>query len=182
MKITKKHISNILFVVLIGLMLYPPTKTYFIRFISFSPSEISSEKQQSLSSYTWHLKGLNTTNVDFNQLKGKVIFVNFWATWCPPCVAEMPEIQKLYNDYKEKVVFLFVTNDDWETVQKFLTKNNYHLPIYNPLTQPPKELISNSIPTTYVINKQGKIVVQKTGAASWNSKTTRKMLDKLLKE
>jgi len=88
----------------------------------------------------------------------------------------------LYNDYKEKVVFLFVTNDDWETVQKFLTKNNYHLPIYNPLTQPPKELISNSIPTTYVINKQGKIVVQKTGAASWNSKTTRKMLDKLLKE
>ncbi len=137
MKKIKKNISNIVFIIIIGLMFYSPTRAYFIRFISFSPSEINVKEQQQLSSYNWHLKGLNSDNIDFNTLKDKVVFVNFWATWCPPCIAEMPEIQKLYNDYKNKVVFLFVTNDNWKKVNKFYTENNYNLPTYTPLTQTP---------------------------------------------
>ncbi len=178
----KKNFSNIIFVISIGLMLYPPTRAYFIRIIAFSPSEISVENQQTLRSYNWHLKGLNTSNIDFNTLENNVVFVNFWATWCPPCVAEMPEIQKLYTDYKDKVTFLFVTNDNWVTVAKFYDDHEYKLPTYNPLTKTPDELITKSIPTTFIINKKGKIVVKKTGAASWNSTKTRKMLDALLSE
>lgn len=80
MKFTKKGISNIVFVVIIGLLIYPPTKEYFIKLVSFSPSTIKVEERQQLESYNWKLKGLNTPNLDFNIIKGKVVFVNFWAT------------------------------------------------------------------------------------------------------
>lgn len=182
MKFNKKTISNIVFVVIIGLMIYPPTKIYFIRLISFSPSIESVENQKQLSSYNWQLKGLNTDDLDFSKLKGKIIFVNLWATWCPPCVAEMPSIQKLYNDYKDKVEFVFVTNEDWQTVEEFYQKRNFNLPTYNPLSKHPLELSSKSIPATFVIDKKGKIVIDKKGAADWNSSKTRKVLNNLISQ
>ncbi|MGB0892553.1 MAG: TlpA family protein disulfide reductase [Flavobacteriaceae bacterium] len=180
MKLNKKVLSNIAFVVVIGLLIYPPTKVYFIRLISFSPSIESVDKQKQLENYNWHLKGLNTENLNLSELKGKVIFVNLWATWCPPCVAEMPSIQKLYNDYKDKIEFVFITNEEMEIVNKFYQKRELSLPTYNPLTKYPKNLTSKSIPATFVIDKKGNIVIDKKGAADWNSKKTRAILDKLL--
>lgn len=117
-----------------------------------------------------------------SQYKGKWVLVNFWATWCPPCIAEMPAFEKLYQDYKNDVVFLFVANDDPKKVKKFITDKNYSHPVYYQLTEAPKEMLSNSLPTTYIINKQGDIVVDKTGAADWNSGKVRDMLDVLIKE
>lgn len=181
MKFNKKTISNIVFVIIIGLLLYPPTKVYFIRLISFSPSVITEDKQEKLATYNWNLKGLNTSNIDFNDTKGKVIFVNFWATWCPPCVAEMPGIQKLYDDYKNKVTFVFVSNEDWSIISDFYTKNNYNLPTYNILSKTPNQLKSNSIPATFIIDKNGAIVTDKKGPANWNSNSVRKLLDELIK-
>tara|TARA_R110001592_G_C13176885_1_gene750407 strand:+ start:635 stop:1180 length:546 start_codon:yes stop_codon:yes gene_type:complete len=180
MKITKKHITNIAFVVLIGLMIYPPTKVYFIRLISFSPSEIKIEKQIKIEDTNWQLKGLNTKNINLKELENKVIFISFWATWCGPCIAEMPSMQKLFDDYKDKVTFLFVTNEDWQTVSEFYTKKNFDFPTYNQVSIAPKELESSSIPTTFILDKNKKIVVDKRGAADWNSTTTRNILDKLL--
>ncbi len=181
MKITKKSIYNLLFLIIIGLLLYPPTKTYFIRLVSFSPSIIKSEKRAVLNNYNWSLKGLNTDDVDFNKLKGKVVFINFWATWCPPCVAEIPSIQKLYNDYKNEVIFIFVSNENWEVINDFYKKNNYDLPTYNPVTNLPKIFQVNSIPTSFVINKKGEVVINKSGAADWNSSKFRSLLNELIK-
>jgi len=180
MKIKKKTLSNIAFVIIIGLLLYPPTKSYFIRLVSFSPSVENVKDQKELTNYNWQLKGLNTQNIDFNTLQDKVVFINFWATWCPPCVAEMPSMQKVYDDYKDKVAFLFVTNENWGKVSKFYKKNGYDLPTYNQLTKSPTLFESSSIPITFVVNKKGKIVIRKTGAANWNSKKTRKLLDDLI--
>ena len=181
MKFTKKTISNIVFVIIIGLLLYPPTKVYFIRLISFSPSVVTDDKQEKLSDYNWNLKGLNTENVDFNETKNKVVVVNFWATWCPPCIAEMPSIQKLYDDYKNKITFVFVSNESWSTIDNFYKKNNYDLPTYNELSKTPKQLESKSIPATFIIDKKGNIVTDKKGAANWNSTKVRKLLDELIK-
>ena len=181
MKITKKHLTNIGFVVLIGLMIYPPTKVYFIRLISFSPSETKVENQTRIENTDWQLKGLNTDNINFNQLENKVIFISFWATWCAPCVAEMPSMQKLYDDYKNKVTFLFVTNEDWQIVSKFYKKKKFNFPTYNQFVNAPKELESSSIPATFIIDKNKNIVVDKRGPANWNSSATRAILDKLLK-
>ncbi|MFZ3273185.1 MAG: TlpA disulfide reductase family protein, partial [Lutibacter sp.] len=102
-KLNKKSISNIIFVIAIGVLLYPPSREWFMRQIAFAPSVKEVEKSEKLSSYDWELKGLNTESINFKDLENKVVFVNFWATWCPPCRAEMPMIQKLYADYKDKV-------------------------------------------------------------------------------
>ena len=181
MKLSRKSIFNIAFVVIIGLLLYPPTKVYFIRLISFSPSVITEDEQVNLTDYNWNLKGLNTSNIDFNDTKNKVVFVNFWATWCPPCIAEMPSVQKLYNDYKDKVTFVFVSNEKWTVINDFYLKNNYNLPTYNSLSRIPEQLKSNSIPATFIIDKKGNIVTDKKGAANWNSAKVRALLDNLIK-
>ena len=181
MKISKKHITNIAFVVLIGLLIYPPTKVYFIRLISFAPSVKRVENQKTLQHTNWELKGINTENLHFNNLDNKVVFISFWATWCPPCVAEMPSMKALYQDYKDKVTFLFITDEDWNTVSKFYAKNEFNFPTYNQVTNSPKEFESSSIPATFIVSKDKKIVIDTKGPADWNSDSTRKLLDDLLK-
>ena len=180
-KLNKKSISNIIFVIAIALLLYPPSREWFMRQIAFAPSVKEAEKSEKLSSYDWELKGLNAESINFKDLENKVVFVNFWATWCPPCRAEMPMIQKLYADYKDKVAFVFVTNEDWPIVEGFFNKNGYDLPVYNSVSAPPNSFTeTNSIPATYLIDKNENILIAKTGSADWNSNKMRKLLDKLI--
>src|SRR5690554_7825322 len=102
-KFLKKQWTNILFGVFVILLIIPqtrmPIQVFVQRLISFSPSETSEEKRETLQDYRWPLTELNAREINFSQSQGKVTVVNFWATWCPPCVAEMPSFQKLYNDY-----------------------------------------------------------------------------------
>jgi len=186
MKFIKKQWSNILFGVFIVLMIVPqtrmPIQVFIQRFISFSPSEISQEDRAVLKDYNWNLVTLNSENVNLSQSEGKVILINFWATWCPPCVAEMPELQELYDAYGDQVVFYFVTNEKPEKVKLFLEKKGYDLPVFLQVEKSPQVLESSSLPTTYLISKPGEIVMQKTGAASWNSDSVHEVLGGLLKE
>jgi len=173
--------SNIIFVIVLVLMLYPPTREWFMRQIAFSPSIENVKESDKVDSYNWELSGLNTESIQFSELKDKVIFVNFWATWCPPCRAELPMIQKLYDDYKDKVAFVFVTNENWETVKTFYDKNNYDLPSYNSASTSPNSFTkTNSIPASYLLDKKGNILISETGAADWNSDKVRKLLDELI--
>lgn len=179
----KKMISNIIFGIVVVLLLYPPTREWGMRQIAFAPSIKSTDNIEQISSYNWRLKGLNTQSVNFNQFENKVIFVNFWATWCPPCRAEMPMIQKLYNEYKDKVAFIFVTNENWETVSAFFDKNGYNLPVYNSKSTPLQKFTeTNSIPATFLIDKNGAILISKVGAADWNSTKVKKLIDDLIAE
>ena len=180
-KISKKHFINFAFALLIGLLIFPPTKIYFIRLFSFSPAVEDRQSQKKLKDLNWHLEGLNTKSVNLKNLNQKVVFVSFWATWCPPCVAEMPSMKAVYDDYKEDVVFLFITNENWNTVAQFYDRNDYSLPTYNERSQTPKELAHFSIPTTYILSRDKYIVVDEIGAANWNSNTVRKLLDTLIK-
>jgi thiol-disulfide isomerase/thioredoxin len=177
----KKNWSNILFVVLIALLVIPQTSTPIKAFVSglfaFSPSVQDVEDREVLQSYDWQLADMNGTQVDLSTFRGKKVLVNFWATWCPPCIAEMPSMQALYDDYSDKVVFLFVTNDDKATVEKFITKHGYTLPIYHEMSPAPAELQSSALPTTYLINEKGEILIDKTGAADWNSEQVRSLLE-----
>jgi thiol-disulfide isomerase/thioredoxin len=179
--ITKKNISNLIFILAMGIILYPPTREWFMRQIAFSPT-INTNSTEILNDYDWNLQGLNTPNLNFNEYKGEVVFVNFWATWCPPCRAEMPMIQELYDAYQNKVKFVFITNENWDTVNTFFIDKNYNLPVYNSLTNPPSLFTqTNSIPATYIINTKGTVLVSKTGAANWSSDKVKKLLDDALK-
>jgi thiol-disulfide isomerase/thioredoxin len=177
----KNNYSNVLWGIFIILLFVPqtgtPIKVFINRLISFSPSVEDVEDRKTLEDYNWKLMNLEGDVVDFEEFKGKKIVVNFWATWCPPCIAEMPSMQALYDDSKDKAVFVFVTNDDRAAIDKFIAKRNYNLPIYQALSASPTLLKGNSIPTTFVIDESGAVLIEKTGSADWNSKEVRALLD-----
>lgn len=179
----QKQWPNILFLIVLALFIIPqtrkPIQVTINRVFSFSPDTIDEKDQPQLTDYNWHLQGLNGKQINFMQSQNKTVVLNFWATWCPPCVAEMPSLQSLYNDYYDQVDFYFVSNEKQGVIYKFLSKNDYQLPVYKALAQQPKPLQASSLPTTYIIDKNGNIHVQKVGAADWNTEKVRKLLDDL---
>ena len=116
------------------------------------------------------------------SLKGKTIFMNYWATWCPPCVAEMPSIHKLYTKFKDdpNVVFLMISEDKrMVTAKGWVKRKGFEFPIYK-LAGPIADIYETGVvPSTFVISPEGKIVVIKTGLANYNSRRFVKLMKKL---
>lgn len=179
----KKYWKNILFIVFIGILFIPATRKQIQigvnQLLTFSPSLIAEEDQKSLATYNWKLESLEGEKVNFQQSQNKIIIVNFWATWCPPCIAEMPDLQKLYDDFGTEVDFYFLTNDDPKKVNRFFADKNYDLPVFYVEGNLPKPLNGDALPTTYIIDQEGKIIVEKVGAADWNGEKVRKILKDL---
>ncbi|MCJ0741548.1 TlpA family protein disulfide reductase [Pedobacter sp. CYS-01] len=120
--------------------------------------------------------------VSLADLKGKIIFLNFWATWCPPCIAEMPSINKLAQLYKDDkdIVFLMVDADsDFGKSVDFMNKRQYNLPVYKAVSSVPEVIFGGSLPTTIVLDKQGRLSFKEVGAANYNSKKFTNFIEKL---
>lgn len=132
--------------------------------------------------FQWKLMKLDGSTITFDEFKGKVVFVNLWATWCPPCIAEMPQLQNLYESYGNSVEFLFITNEGVEVADAFIQSKEFTLPVYFPVSQYPQQLETRSLPTTFIISKNGELVLSKHGVAQWNTKRVKKILDKLVSE
>jgi thiol-disulfide isomerase/thioredoxin len=119
------------------------------------------------------LKSPDGKTINIQDLKGKVIFINFWATWCPPCIAEMPSINALYKRFKNNpnIVILPVDVDNnFSKSVPFMKKNAYALPVYNAASQLPEGFLGNAIPTTVIIDKTGKVVLRHEGGADYTNK------------
>jgi len=181
-------VSDILFGLFVLAMLIPSTRTplmVFIKKISmFSPSVSVDDHYGKLSSsdYQWQIKDDKGNILQLKSFQGKPIFINFWATWCPPCIAEMPAITALEKDYSDKVYFLLVSNENHQITERFLKDKELTIKTYQAYSQPPKLLSSKSIPTTFIVNKDGEILVKKTGSSNWNGESVRELLDKLIAE
>ncbi|TCK83622.1 TlpA family protein disulfide reductase [Albibacterium bauzanense] len=122
--------------------------------------------------------------ISLSELKGKVVFMNFWATWCPPCIAEMPSINKLRAKYKnnEKVVFLLVDVDSKiDASTAFMKKRKFDLPVYVPASEIPREYFSGSMPTTVILDKSGAIAFHHLGGADYENPEVSAFIDKLSK-
>jgi thiol-disulfide isomerase/thioredoxin len=150
-----------------------------------SPDTSVPESEKTKADYDFNLLTFQDENFDFRDLKGKVVFMNFWASWCAPCIAEMPGIQNLYEDYadNEEITFVMVSLDrESEKAYKFISKKDYTFPVYKPdmTSGIPAMYNSPSIPTTFVLNREGKIDTKKVGMANYDSKKFRNYLDKLL--
>ncbi|WP_281616148.1 TlpA disulfide reductase family protein [Flammeovirga sp. SubArs3] len=130
--------------------------------------------------YSWKMLEWNTQKqIQLSDFKGKTVFINVWASWCPPCIAEMPSIQSLYDQLKnnEDVVFIMLNIDeDKEKANKFLKRKNYTFPIYERNSPTPEIFQSRSIPVTFVINKQGEIIYSHKGIANYDSQSFVNML------
>ena len=185
MAISKSRRNNLLFLVVIALLLIPQTRQPIQIFIHkglalFSPSVINKDKSKVLTNYNWRLQDVNNKAINLNEFKGQVVFVNLWATWCPPCIAEMPSIQELYKDYKNDIVFLMISDENSEVIKRFLEKHDYNFEVQQPLSDSPERLKSKSIPRTFLIDKGGNIIINKSGAANWNSNKVRETINSLL--
>lgn len=182
----RSRIFDIIFYAVLAAIIFTPVgkpvKVWVNKTLAFAPSVKKEENRETLQSYDWQLVDDKGNPFNLKEAKGKVIFMNSWATWCPPCIAEMPSIQKLYDNYKDNddVVFVFATTDPVDKVESFMSDNGYTLPSHYMHSTPPQQLSSNTIPYTAIIAKDGSIVVSKKGSADWNSKKVRKTIDELL--
>lgn len=157
----KGWVSLAIIIVLIGV----------IFFINQSDSSIQSEKPiEGFMAPDFTLSDVNGQQVTLSELRGKPVFINFWASWCPPCKEEMPYIQEAYTKYKDEVVFLGVNvtpGDSIEKATKFMDENGYDMPVIFDLDGEVSQLYrANSIPTSFFIDKEGVIQVRYTGPMS----------------
>lgn len=124
--------------------------------------------------YNFTIKDLQGNKIPFEQFKGKVIFLNMWATWCGPCRAEMPGIQSLYNKVKsDSIVFVMLSWDqdrDKAKIEKYIEKNSFSFPVYQPAGYLPDHLQVPSIPTTFIISKAGKLIQKEVGTRNYDTK------------
>ena len=127
--------------------------------------------------YNWYLSTLEEKTVPFSEFKDKVVFLHIWASWCPPCLKEIPGIQQLYNTLnKGEVVFVIASSENKDKIQQFLITNQIHLPVYMIHGPLPQQFRNEYIPRTYIVDRFGKIVYHKIGQADWNTKEIKEFL------
>ena len=134
--------------------------------------------------YNFELIDQQGNRRSFKEFEDKVVFINFWATWCPPCIAEMPDIHDLYRDMKGKEIeFVLISfDDDFQKAKNFVKKKDFDFPIYQLGSPLPKIYASSAIPTTYVISAKGEVVVSKSGMAKYNTEKFKSFLVGLMTE
>jgi peroxiredoxin len=130
------------------------------------------------------LEDLEGKKLELKHFKGKLVFLNFWATWCGPCKEEMPSIEALYQKFKGKDFVLLAISVDYEgknSVKEFIEKKHYTFPV---LLDPKCKVFDlyevKGIPTTILIDKNGSIVGKTTGPRDWNSPEAISLLNSLL--
>jgi len=134
-------------------------------------SELAVNDNFPAADFSMNLINSKGENVPMEDIQGKVIFMNVWATWCPPCVAEMPGINQLYQDIdKDKVAFIMLSVDqDFQKAINFNKRKGYDFEIYKTSGGIPSMYSSQSLPTTYVINSRGELVLTHMGMGDYNT-------------
>ena len=117
------------------------------------------------------------------DFEGKNLFINYWATWCNPCLAEMPYMAELYENYKgeEDIIFLYLSREKLDTIKNYIPKdeNLQQLPIYKIITDD-EFFATSGIPTTFIVNSDGEVIVKDLGSAFWNDESVFKFIDNLI--
>ena len=178
----KRIIIVVIAVVLIGVSIYT-VKTYNISSSNANSSIENTDKSNATQNNTstksdqinsnvtkaidFKLKDLDGKELSLSDLKGKNVFLNFWATWCPPCKAEMPEIEKLYQETKDSdlVIVSIEIGEPLGTVKTFIETNKYNFKV---LLDPDQSVASKyniaSIPTSYFIDVDGNVISKNVGS------------------
>ena len=177
----KKHgLLYLLFVVVLAVIAYR---------IQLSPSKntvLNQEKSEvGHPAPDFTLRNLQGNLEGLVNHKDKVIILNFWATWCAPCLEEMPAFEKLYRRYRSQgltVLAVSLDKGDFSKVQDFVDSNNLTFPVLMDSDGVAEKLYpSFTIPFTYVIDKDGRVAARVDGAKNWASNETFLALDILIK-
>ena len=115
----------------------------------------------------WPLRSLSGDSLDLTDFQGKTILLNRWATWCAPCLKELPALQMLY-DAQVDIVLALVSDEEPATVRRYVEQRGYTFPVYTSTAPTPDVFKSVSIPETFVINPKGRVVFRHSGIADWS--------------
>jgi thiol-disulfide isomerase/thioredoxin len=122
--------------------------------------------------YNWSLEDLSGQPASFSEFKGKTVFLNIWATWCGPCVTEMPSIARLAGNPRlegKDIQFVCVSVDeDLESVRRFLADKKSPMTILHARSLPPV-FRADGIPATFIIASDGRIVASQVGSSDWDA-------------
>lgn len=186
MKITKKKVLNILPILVVLAFFVTPLgyygKVLLNRIFASEPTIIQSTDRNRIADYHWKLKNENSAYFDFKKSRGKVVFINFWATWQLPSVAQLSDIQELYDDYHNKMDFYIITDEEQEPVIEFMEKNDYTFPITYQIIGEKSPIALLKPSGSYILDKKGFIVVHQTAISDWDNKKVTTLLDSLLLE
>ncbi|MCY0977241.1 TlpA disulfide reductase family protein [Chryseobacterium wangxinyae] len=192
----KKNWSTVLFVgIFILLLVSPDAKAWLMRQIISTGLLNSKIEKKSVGkpleemnpsiSESFTVKDENGKIINVSGLKGKVVFINFWASWCPPCRAEFPSIQKFFEKYRSRDELVFLTvnlDEDLDAGKMYLEKEKFTVPFLFPNGNIPKVYFNGSLPTTVILDKTGKIRLHHAGMADYSKDSFYEEIDKLLKE
>jgi thiol-disulfide isomerase/thioredoxin len=178
-------INGVIIIALLVIVFVPPAKALLIRglmTIGFFKADVTLQAPAVPVVADIAFQNAAGKSINLSQLKGKVVFLNFWATWCPPCRAEMPSINTLYQKLKadSNIVFLMVDADSQlANAAQFMAKYAYNLPLYQVTSDVPQSIYSGSLPTTVIFNKAGELVFKHDGMANYDSGEVEEFLTKL---
>ena len=129
----------------------------------------------------WPLTDLDGNKIDLAEVSEKVVFVNMWATWCVPCLQEMPAIEKLAGHLEnEDIAFMIVSREPKDTVVPFIEDKGWELPIYTTGRVPPV-FQTGGIPSTFVLDDARRVVFAHIGSAQWDAPSSLAYFDDLLR-
>jgi thiol-disulfide isomerase/thioredoxin len=134
--------------------------------------------------YRWEVEDLEGKPVDLAKYKGKAVFLNVWATWCGPCVREIPSITRLAANPKVKdVAFVCVSvDDDLQTVRQFVNEHDLKLTVLHAKGPPPALFETDGIPTTFFLSPDGRAMKREVGAMEWDQSDAADALEKLARQ
>ena len=126
--------------------------------------------------YRMRLRTMDDQILDASTFRDRPLFLNFWATWCAPCVAELPSIERLVSRLEgTNVAFVCVSTEPLEKVKAFAARKPLNVPFYVLVDEPPAVFDTRSIPATFIV-KDGDIVLQHIGAPRWDTEEIIQML------
>jgi len=138
-------------------------------------------EQSSIVASQIKLTDLEGKEVDLTEFEGKTIFVNFWATWCRPCIQEMPSIAALQTQLAGKnIEFFFASDEEVDKIQKFMESRKMTLNFVR--VENPESLGIQALPTTFIFDGEGNMVYSEVGFKKWDEPATVEMVTKLINE
>lgn len=124
------------------------------------------------------LTDLAGKSIDLAQFEGKTIFLNFWATWCKPCIYEMPSIKRAQDSLaKRGIIFLLASDESFDEIREFQKNNAYNFNYARVMNL--EELGLQGLPTTYIFNPAGELVFSEIGFRKWDDSSNMEMILKI---
>ncbi len=121
---------------------------------------------------------------DLAREEGKIAIVHFWATWCPPCVEEIPALSRFWDNYRTRddvELYAVSVDKDWKTIDAFMQKNPSAIPLFHdPGASTAKRFGTVQYPETYIVNAKGRVLFRVQGAVDWSSPELRNRIDQIL--